>query len=85
MELYPEFIPVYLGMAAALLLLCAILILAVILVVQIRKLSAQEIGRAKSARGAKSGKTSGNIVFCRNCAAEFEESEKCCPKCGTPR
>lgn len=82
MELYPEFVPVYIGMAAALVLLSAILILAVVLIV---KLSAQGIGGTKTARGEKGGKTSGNVVFCRNCAAEFEESEKCCPRCGTPR
>lgn len=28
---------------------------------------------------------SGNIVFCKKCAAEFDASARCCPKCGTPR
>ena len=85
MELYPEFVPIYVGMAVALVLLLAILILAVVLVVKVGRLSAQGKSGTKTAHGGKGGKVSGNVVFCRNCAAEFAESEKCCPKCGTPR
>lgn len=28
---------------------------------------------------------SGNIVFCKNCATEFDSSARVCPRCGTPR
>ena len=28
---------------------------------------------------------SGNVVFCKKCAAEFDATARCCPKCGTPR
>lgn len=27
----------------------------------------------------------GSVVFCKNCATQYDASAKCCPKCGTPR
>lgn len=29
--------------------------------------------------------SNGNVVFCRNCAAQFDVSKKVCPECGTQR
>ena len=27
----------------------------------------------------------GNVVFCKKCACEFDAASRCCPRCGTPR
>ena len=27
----------------------------------------------------------GNVVFCKKCAAQFDSSQRICPRCGTPR
>lgn len=86
MELYPEFTPIYIGMAATLVLLLAVLVLVIIALVKVGRLAKGGRGSVKAVYGGKTGIQSyGSVVFCKSCATEYEASEKCCPKCGTPR
>lgn len=77
--MYPEFIPIYVGLAVIIVLLIVILILIV----------KRPSDRGTMTKGNTSSKMSqhngGNIVFCKNCATQFDASQRCCPKCGTPR
>ncbi len=34
---------------------------------------------------AYNNQPSGNVVFCKKCASQFDSSERVCPRCGTPR
>lgn len=75
--MYPEFIAIYAGLAVILVLLVVILIL------QIKILRGG--GRASGAPKHQINSTQKSVVFCKNCAARFNASERVCPKCGTPR
>ena len=84
--MYPEFIAIYIG------LIIIIALLVVILVLQLKNKSNSGVGYTKSytsnfnkSEHAPSQTLSGNIVFCKNCAAEFDVSQRACPRCGTPR
>ncbi len=74
--MYPEFIPMYIGLVIIIVLLIVILCL-----VAKRPTSKTKINPANNSTvsGTK------NIVFCKNCATQFDSSQYCCPKCGTPR
>lgn len=78
--MYPEFALIYI------LLFVCIALLLVLIVLAARILS--KIGRtqaAKPAPAAQAPYAQGNVVFCKNCAAQFDASQRYCPKCGTPR
>ncbi|MBE6766523.1 MAG: hypothetical protein E7550_02935 [Ruminococcaceae bacterium] len=78
--MYPEFVPIYVG------LIITIALLVVILIVLLKKgggNSATPKSTTSSVMAAPA--PSGNVVFCKNCAAEFDAAQRCCPKCGTPR
>ena len=90
--MYPEFVPIYIGLAAiALLLIVAIILLIVLLKKQgssrprnyyAPQQPPQQYGRTSQNQG---GQPSGGIAFCRNCGAQFDAAHKVCPRCGTPR
>lgn len=81
--MYPEFIAIYVG------LLIVIGLLVTILVLMLKKQN--DNSRSTANYTAKqntletNASSSGSIVFCKKCAAEFDSTQKCCPKCGTPR
>lgn len=78
--MYPEFIAIYIGLAVVLVLLIAILILQILILKNGgsgAKTSGSQKRHINSSHGA--------IVFCKNCAARFNSSERVCPKCGAPR
>ena len=81
--MYPEFIAIYVG------LLIVIGLLVTILVLMLKKQNYNSRPTAnytaKQNNFETNTSTSGSIVFCKKCAAEFDSTQKCCPKCGTPR
>lgn len=76
--MYPEFIAIYAGLLVVIGLLVAILCL------QIRVIRNGH-GAAPAVHQTQNFQQSGTVVFCRNCAAQFDSSQRVCPKCGTPR
>ena len=81
--MYPEFIAIYIG------LLIIIGMLVTILVLILKKQNDNSRPTANFTARQKNFETNassgGSIVFCKKCAAEFDSTQKCCPKCGTPR
>ncbi|MCM1299218.1 MAG: hypothetical protein NC203_05970 [Firmicutes bacterium] len=77
--MYPEFIPVYAGLGAILLILAAVLIL---LIIVLRKVSRRFGGGTVNPSAGLSGK---NTVFCKKCAAQYDSRESRCPNCGALR
>lgn len=77
--MYPEFVPIYAGLAAVLVLLVVILILQIVI------LKRGGAGGGKSSKRPPVNTAHGAVVFCKNCAARYSTSERACPKCGTPR
>ncbi len=72
--MYPEFIAIYIGLGVlAALLLVVIILLAVVL------------AKLRNGRSSKSSSYGSNMVYCRNCAAQFNSAIRCCPNCGTVR
>ena len=86
--MYPEFIPIYIGLAVLIGLCVAILIL---LIKQIRGAGYTMPKQKKSNNNnvytnhRPNEVYNGNMAFCKKCAAQFSASERFCPKCGTPR
>lgn len=78
--MYPEFIPIYIGLIVIIALLVTILIL-------VLKRSNNSVSVPKNTSTASNPATTeaGTIVFCKNCATQFNSNQKCCPKCGAPR
>lgn len=92
--MYPEFIAIYIG-------LIILIVLVVLILVQLKKISNQSNGNVDnyvaqnpySAANAYSTPSQyqvntpvqGQIVFCRNCATQYDASSPYCPTCGTPR
>lgn len=85
--MYPEFIPIYVGLAV----LAALMIVALVLLIKLAKqacakpISKPYIPQMNNSTDASANVATGNIVFCKHCAAEFDSSQRVCPKCGTPR
>lgn len=77
--MYPEFIPIYIG------LLVIIALLVTILILVLKRTSNNATAPKKITAANTAPNEAGTIVFCKNCAAQFESSQRCCPKCGTPR
>ena len=77
--MYTEFIVIF-----ALLGVLVVLMLAVL--VMLRKLNKKVSGLSTS-RAYAPAQVGGthNIVFCKNCATEYDAMQKRCPNCGTPR
>lgn len=81
--MYPEFIAIYVGLVIIIGLLVANLVLT------IKKQKDNYTPTVNYTPKQNNIETStsfdGRIVFCKKCAAEFDSTQKCCPKCGTPR
>lgn len=77
--MYPEFVPIYVG------LLIIIILLVVILILLITRTSNMTTGVKRNAVGKTSSNEAAVVVFCKNCATQFDVSQQCCPKCGMPR
>lgn len=91
--MYPEFIAIYVG-------LIILIVLAVLILLKLRKLSdqsdngvsynAQSTYDMPNAYNAPNQYQSnmnmqGQVVFCRNCATQYDANSPYCPACGTPR
>lgn len=77
--MYPEFIPIYVGLVVIIGLLITILIFL------LKRTSGKTSTVQKMMSGNIAPKETGAIVFCKNCATQFDASQRCCPKCGAPR
>lgn len=82
--MYTEFLIIYIGLGILVLLGIAILILLIML---LKKDQGAYIPQNNNyiPNVQTTATPSGNIVFCKKCAAEFDSSQRACPKCGTPR
>lgn len=80
--MYPEFVPIYIGLVITIGLLVAILILLLKKTVNNSKPTNYVANQNNFEATAPTG---GSIVFCKKCAAQFDSTQKICPKCGTPR
>lgn len=76
--MYTEFLIIYIGLGILALLGIAILILLIMLL-------KKDQGGYIPQNNNYTPTPTGNIVFCKKCAAEFDSSQRACPKCGTPR
>lgn len=85
--MYPEFIAIYVGLAV----LAALMIVVLVLLIKLTKqagakpISKPYTSQINNSTTAPANVATGNIVFCKHCAAEFDSSQRVCPKCGTPR
>lgn len=79
--MYPEFIPIYVGLAVVLLVVIAILVL---LIITLKKVN-RRYGGVSSKFNPSTCNSMENKVFCRKCATQYNISEPFCPKCGTSR
>jgi len=79
--MYPEFIAIYVGLGILAIMMVAVLVLLIILLRQEKG----TITKSKSNVSNNGNQTSGTVVFCKNCATQFDASQHTCPKCGTPR
>lgn len=77
--MYPEFVLIYIGLIVIIALLVTILIL-----VLKGSNNRTSVPKNRSANNPASTDAS-SIVFCKNCATQFDSNSKFCPKCGTPR
>ncbi len=77
--MYPEFVPIYVG------LIVIIILLIVILCCLIIRTKAPATMHSNLSASAPVNTDSKAIVFCKNCATQYDASQRCCPKCGTPR
>lgn len=88
--MYPEFIAIYIGIAVIIALGIAILILLIKLLknsndLPMPKQNITPIIKTQPNVSNASNQENGNMAFCKKCAAQFNDSERFCPKCGTPR
>lgn len=77
--MYPEFIPIYIG------LLIIIVLLVIILILIIKRTENSASIQKKITNVNMVQKEPGNIVFCKSCATQYNAAQHSCPKCGTPR
>lgn len=75
--MYPEFIPIYVGLAVVAVLLIVVLILQIVILV---KGGSRSGGKPHATNNSR-----GTVVFCKHCATKYSSSESVCPKCGAPR
>lgn len=76
--MYPEFIAIYVGLG---ILFVMLIIIMVLLIVLLKKNGKNEMNSKVNSMIYSSR----SIAFCKNCATQFDASQRCCPKCGTPR
>lgn len=82
--MYPEFIPIYIGIGVIIILNIIILIL---VIVGNKKRSDYSMitGNNFQPDYNREIQPTGGVVFCKNCATQFDSSQSICPKCGLPR
>lgn len=107
MMIYPEFLPIYIGLGVLFVLMVAILVLLILVLQKVKKdaptrTSEYQLGAYPQNYGGNApttpssysqppvgnvsyGSGYGSVVFCKNCATQYDASAKCCPRCGTPR
>ena len=83
--MYTEFLIIYIGLGILALLGIAILILLIMLLTQDQGVYVPQNNNFITPNVQTAATPTGNIVFCKKCAAEFDSSQRACPKCGTPR
>ncbi len=101
--IYPEFLPIYIGLGVLFALMVAILVLLILVLRKVKndvpsRTSEYQTGaypqnyggNAPVAPPSYSQQPMGNagygsVVFCKNCATQYDASARCCPRCGTPR
>ena len=79
--MYPEFVAIYICLAVIILMLALI----IFILLKIKSNNDITINATKDSNHAHSVHVTGNTAFCKKCATQFDASERCCPKCGTPR
>lgn len=86
MEFYPEFTPVYIGLLVLIALVLIVAVLEIIILIKMNKVFVSGNRNSKMTYGGlNSTQSAGNVVFCKNCATEFDAKDRICPKCGTTR
>lgn len=82
--MYTEFLIIYIGLGILAVLGIAILILLIMLLKKDQGVYIPQ-NNNYTPNVQTTATPNGNIVFCKKCAAEFDSSQRACPKCGTPR
>ena len=77
--MYTEFIIIF----ALLGVLIVLMLASVIMLAKLNK-KVDSLANTRAYAPAQVGGTH-NIVFCKNCATEYDAMQKRCPNCGTPR
>lgn len=82
--MYPEFVPIYAMLALAVVMLIVLIVLAIVI---LKKLNSRPSAPVSRGAHAPAGATAqgGSVVFCRNCAKQFDASMRFCPHCGANR
>ncbi len=82
--MYTEFLIIYIALGVLFVMLAAVIVMLIML---LKKDGGMYIPKNNSYNPPiqSSAAPTGNIVFCKKCAAEFDSSQRVCPKCGTPR
>lgn len=87
--MYPEFVGIYVGLGIVIVLLLALIVLAIVILKKIGNALVRPVAAAaRPAAGVATAVTptaGGNVVFCRNCSKQFDNSMRFCPHCGTNR
>lgn len=82
--MYPEFVAIYVGLGVLALMMITVIILMIVLLN--RSLGTNAYKNEKKMYSLNQQQAAGGkVVFCRNCAMQFDASQRCCPKCGTQR
>ncbi len=81
--MYPEFIAIYIGLGIITLMLAAVIVLLIILLK--RNNTGSSVSGSNRTDGKPSAVISGDVVFCKKCATEYDITMRCCPTCKTPR
>ena len=82
--MYPEFVGIYVLLGVVIVLLLALIVLAIVILKKVGSGAVRSnvtVTRPIAAAPAAGG----NVVFCRNCAKQFDSSMRFCPHCGTNR
>lgn len=82
--MYTEFLIIYIALGVLFLMLAAVIVM---LIMILKKDGGMYIPQNNNYNNPpiQTAAPTGNVVFCKKCAAEFDSSQRVCPKCGTPR
>lgn len=82
--MYPEFVAIYIGLGVLALMMIAVIILLIVLLNKSSGTNTYKNEKKMYSLNQQQA-ANGKVVFCRNCATQFDASQHCCPKCGTQR